>query len=248
MDSGCSRHMTGNVKWFSNLTPARDREYVTFGDDKRGRITGRGMIKVNEKFVLKDVALVKHLRYNLLSVSQLLDDGLEVSFKPRVCRILDSTGALVCGISRIGKVFRADFSIAQSSHVCLLIRLSSDLWLWHRRLGHMSFDLLCRLSGLGLIRGLPELKFEKNLVCAPCHHGKMVAASHAPVNLVMTERPCELLHMDTVGPSRVRSVGGKWYVLVIVEDFSRYSWVFFLASKDEVFMHFWSLALRLFKE
>ena len=112
----------------------------------------------------------------------------------------------------------------------------------------MSFDLLCRLSGLGLIRGLPELKFEKNLVCAPCHHGKMVVASHPPVNLVMTERPCELLHMDTVGPSRVRSVGGKWYVLVIVDDFSRYSWVFFLSSKDEVFMHFRSLALRLFKE
>ena len=82
-----------------------DREYVTFEDDKRGRITGRGMIKVNERFVLKDIALVKHLRYNLLSVSQHLDDSLEVSFKPRVCRVLDSTGALVCGISRIGKVF-----------------------------------------------------------------------------------------------------------------------------------------------
>ena len=61
MDSGCSRHMTGNAKWLSNLTRACDHEYVTFGDDKRGRITGRGMIKVNERFVLKDVALVKHL-------------------------------------------------------------------------------------------------------------------------------------------------------------------------------------------
>ena len=90
--------MTGNAKWFSSLTSARDREYVTFGDGKRERITGKGMIKVNEKFIIKDVALVKHLRYNLLSVSQLLDDGLEVSFKPRVCRVLDSTGALVCGI------------------------------------------------------------------------------------------------------------------------------------------------------
>ena len=73
----------------------------------------------------------------------------------------------------------------------------------------MSFDLLCRLSGLGLIRGLLELKFEKNLVYAFNHHGKMVADSHAPVNLVMIERPYELLHMDTVGPSRVHSVGGK---------------------------------------
>ena len=63
-----------------------------------------------------------------------------------------------------------------------------------------------------------------------------------------TERPGELLHMDTFGPSQVRSVGGKWYVLVIVYDFSCYSSVYFLESKDEVFQHFWSLALRLFKE
>ena len=112
----------------------------------------------------------------------------------------------------------------------------------------MSFDLLCRLSGLGLIRGLPKLTFEKDLVCAPCRHGKMIAASHAPFNLLMTKQPGELLHMDTVGPSRVQSVGGKWYVLVIVDDFSRYSWVFFLERKDGVFDHFQSLALRLFTE
>ena len=68
--------------------------------------------------------------------------------------------------------------------------------------------------------------FEKDLVCHPCRHGKMIAASHPPVNQVMTAHHGELLHMDTVGPSRVMSVGGKWYVLVIVDDFSRYSWVF----------------------
>jgi hypothetical protein len=82
------------------------------------------------------------------------------------------------------------------------------------------------------------LKFESNLVYAPYSHGKMTAASHFLVNTVMTEQPGQLLHMDTVGSSRVRSMGGKWYVLVIVDDYSRYSWVFFLKSKDEVFEHF----------
>jgi hypothetical protein len=91
------------------------------------------------------------------------------------------------------------------------------------RLGHLSFDLLCRLSSLGLLRGLPLLKSESNLVCAPCHHGKMIAASHSLVNIVMTEQPRWLLHMKTVGPSRVHSMGGKWYVFVIVDDYSRYS-------------------------
>jgi transposase InsO family protein len=92
------------------------------------------------------------------------------------------------------------------------------------------------------------LKFESNLVCAPCHHGKMIAASHSLINIVMTEQPKQLLHMDTVGSSRVRSMGSKWYVLVIVDDYSRYSWVFFLESKDEVFEHIRSLALRLNNE
>jgi transposase InsO family protein len=88
------------------------------------------------------------------------------------------------------------------------------------------------------------LKFESDLVCAPCHHGKMIAASHSPVNTMMTEHPGQLLHMDTVGPSRVCSMGGKWYVLVIIDDYSRYSWGFFLESKVEVFEHFWLLTLR----
>jgi hypothetical protein len=98
--------------------------------------------------------------------------------------------------------------------------------------------LLCRLSDLGLLRGLPLLKFESDLVCAPCHHGKMIAATHSSINTVMTEHPGQLLDMDTVGPSRVRSMGGKWCVLVIVDDYSCHSWVFFLESKDEVFEHF----------
>jgi transposase InsO family protein len=90
--------------------------------------------------------------------------------------------------------------------------------------------------------------FESDLVCAPCCHGKMIVASHSSVNIVMIEHPGQLLYLDTVGPSRIRSMGGKWYILIIVDDYSRYSWVFFLKSKNEVFEHFQSLALRLNNE
>jgi transposase InsO family protein len=76
----------------------------------------------------------------------------------------------------------------------------------------------------------------------------MIASSHSSVNTVMTERSGQLLHIDIVGPSWMRSMGGKWYVLVIVDDYSRYSWVFFLESKHELFEHFQSLALRLNNE
>jgi hypothetical protein len=90
----------------------------------------------------------------------------------------------------------------------LVAGVSAELWKWHRRLCHLSFDLLSRLSGLGLVRGFPKLKYQKDLVCISCRHGKMVAASHPPLTSVMIEKPCELFHMDLVCPARVCSAGG----------------------------------------
>jgi hypothetical protein len=95
---------------------------------------------------------------------------------------------------------------------------------------------------------LPLLKFESNLVYAPCRQGKMIVVSHSSINSVMIEQPEQLLYMDIIGPSQVHSMGGKWYVLVIVDDYSHYSWVFFLERKDELFEHFQSLTLRLNNE
>jgi hypothetical protein len=186
-------------------------------------VLGTDIIKLIDHFILNDVALVDNLRYNLLSVSQLVDADLDVLFCKSGSRVLDSSSNLVCGVSHNGKIFQTDLSFAQSSVKCLISQSSSELWKWHRRLGHLSFNLLCRLSGLGILRGLLLLKFESNLVCAPCRYGRMIAASQSPVNTVMTEQSGQLLHMKIVGPSRIRSMGGKWYVLVIVDDYSRYS-------------------------
>jgi hypothetical protein len=201
--------MTENKKWFFSLTPLSHKEYVTFGDDKKGKVLGTSVIKVNDCFILNDVTLVDRLKYNLLSVSQLYDADLSVIFHKSDSHVLDSSGKRICGISHIRNIFQAGFSSALSSLRCSISQSSSELWKWHRRLDHLSFNLLCRLSGLGLLRGLPLLKFENDLVCAPCRHGKMIAAFHSPVNTVMTEHPRQLLHMDTNGPSRVRSMGGK---------------------------------------
>jgi hypothetical protein len=105
MDHGCSRHMTGDKKWFSSLTPLSHKEYVTFEDDKKGKVLGTNVIKVNDHFVLNDVTLVDRLRYNLLSVAQLVDADLDVLFHKLDSHVLDSSGKRVCGISRIGNVF-----------------------------------------------------------------------------------------------------------------------------------------------
>jgi hypothetical protein len=127
MDSDCSQHVTRNKKWFSSLTPLSHKEYVTFGDDKKGKVLGTGVIKVNDCFILNDVTLVDRLSYNLLSVSQLCDANLSVIFRKSDSHILDSSSKRVCGISRIGNVFQADFSSAQSSLRCLISQSSSEL-------------------------------------------------------------------------------------------------------------------------
>jgi hypothetical protein len=110
IDSGCSRHMTGARGWFSCLIPVVTRRYITFGDNGHGCVLSEGEIKVSDKITLRRVALVQSLGYNLLSVSQLLDDGFEVLFRPGGSRILDSRGDLVCMVVPEGQVFRADFS------------------------------------------------------------------------------------------------------------------------------------------
>jgi hypothetical protein len=151
MDSGFSQHMTRNKEWFSSFTPLPQKEYATFGDDKKGKVLGTSIIKVNDCFTLNDVVVLDTLRYNLLSVSQLVDADLSVLFHKSGSHVFNSSSKRVCGISRIGNIFQVDFSFTQSSLRCLILYSSSELWKWHRRLCHLSFDLLCRLSGLGLL-------------------------------------------------------------------------------------------------
>jgi hypothetical protein len=120
MDSSCSRYMTGDKKWFSNLTPLSHKEYVTFGGDNKGKVLGTSIVKVNDCFTLNNITLMDRLRYNLFSVSQLIDADLSVLFHKLDSNVLDSSDNPMCGISLIGNVFQADLS-----------------------LGHLSFDLLC---------------------------------------------------------------------------------------------------------
>jgi hypothetical protein len=97
--------MSRNKKWFTGLIPLSHKEYVTFGDDKKGKVLDTDVIKVNDCFTLNDVALVDSLRYNLLSASQLCDADLSVLFRKSDSHVLDSSGKCVYGISRIGNIF-----------------------------------------------------------------------------------------------------------------------------------------------
>jgi hypothetical protein len=101
--------MIGDKGWFSSLVPVVTKRYITFRDNGRGRVLSEGEMKVSDKITLRRVALVQSLGYNLLSGSQLLDEGFEVLFRLGGSRILDSRGDLICMVVPEGQVFGADF-------------------------------------------------------------------------------------------------------------------------------------------
>jgi hypothetical protein len=137
-----------------------------------------------------------------------IDEDLEVRFMINECKVLDSSGKFVFKISHIGRVFRADFDVSPSDKLmCLVANIYKDLFFWHRRLGHVGFDHLTRVSGLDIICVLPKLKCDSDIVFSSGRHGKMCAGSHPSLTKVMTNASGQLLHLDLVGPSRVSLCG-----------------------------------------
>ncbi|KAK1669180.1 hypothetical protein QYE76_057339 [Lolium multiflorum] len=117
-------------------------------------------------------------------------------------------------------------------------------WLWHRRLGHVNMRNLKQLLKGEHIVGLTGISFEKDRVCSACVAGKQLKKKHPIKSIVTTSRPLELLHLDLFGPSHYDTLGGSKYGLVIVDDYSRYSWVFLLKSKDETHREFITFAKK----
>nr|GEZ48585.1 integrase, catalytic region, zinc finger, CCHC-type, peptidase aspartic, catalytic [Tanacetum cinerariifolium] len=114
----------------------------------------------------------------------------------------------------------------KSSLICLLSKASkSKSWLWHRRLSHLNFGTLNKLDKDGLARGISRLKFQKDHLCSACALRKSKKSSHQPKVEDTNQEKLYLLHMDLCGPMRVASINGKRYILVIVEDYSRFTWI-----------------------
>ena len=211
----------------------------------KAKTLGIGDVGMNDITFVHDVLLVDNLGYNLLSVSQLCDKELFVLFKKNECLILDSNFQTVFKGKRFNDIYVVFLEkINSESFKCLKIS-DEDPWLWHRRLCHFNMDLINEISKKELVRGLPKIKFEKDKICDACQFGKQTKVSFKPKNKISTSKPLELLHLDLFGPSQIVSMGGKKYCLVIVDDYSRYTWVVFLAHKDDTFKNFVSLFAKV---
>ncbi|GJV47033.1 integrase, catalytic region, zinc finger, CCHC-type containing protein [Tanacetum coccineum] len=191
--------------------------------------------KIDEASASKARDKVSSLGHNLFSVGQFCDGDLEVAFRSNTCYVRNLEGDDLLTGGRDSNLYTISISdMAASSPICLMSKATSTKsWLWHRRLSHLNFGTINDLTKLDLVDGLPKFKYEKDHLCSACERGKSKKASHPPKLIPSDYSKLELLHMDLCGPMRVASVNGKKYILVIVDDFSRFTWVYFLCSKDE---------------
>jgi hypothetical protein len=127
-----------------------------------------------------------------------------------------------------GKLYLVDFTKENANLDAYLIAKTNLGWLWHRRLAHVGMKNLHKLLKGEHVLGLTYVCFEKGRPCVACQAGKQVGTNHPSKNVMTTSRPLELLHMDLFGPVAYLSIKGSKYGLVIVDDFSRFTWVFFL--------------------
>ncbi|XP_075082507.1 uncharacterized protein LOC142166857 [Nicotiana tabacum] len=245
MDSGCSKHITGSTTNFLSLKAPQGGS-VSFGNGKKGYIMGVGRIGKSLSHSIENVYYVNGLKYNLLSVSQICDKGNKVEFMSKVYTVTNIvTGEVVLVAKRYKNIYVVDFESLQNGDLNCLSVIDNDAELCHRRLGHASFTLMNKLVKTDLVRGLPKSNFKNQKVCYACVKGKQAISSFKPKREVKTSKSLDLLHMDLCGPMRVASRGGKKYIFVIVDDYSRYTSTLFLKTKDETFEMFVYLVKKI---
>ncbi|GJS66655.1 putative ribonuclease H-like domain-containing protein [Tanacetum coccineum] len=241
IDSGCLRHMTGNMSYLTDFKEI-DGGYVAFGGNpKGGKIISRGTIKTGN-LDFKNVYFIRELKFNLFSVSQMCDKKNSVLFNDTECIVLSPNFKLtdeshvLLKVPRKNNMYSVDLKniVPKGGLTCLFAKATSDeSKLWHRRLGHINFKTMNKLVKGNLIRGLPSKLFENNQTCVACQKGKQHRASCKSKTVSSISQPLHMLHMDLFGPTFVKSLMKKMYCLVVTDDYSRFSWVFFLATKNE---------------
>nr|GEU51086.1 putative reverse transcriptase domain-containing protein [Tanacetum cinerariifolium] len=203
IDSGCSKHMTGNRALLTNFVE-KFLGTVRFGNNDFAVIAGYGDLVIGSMSI-------KRFYYI---------EGLNLLTGDR------SSNLYTIALNEI----------ASNSSSCLLAKASSSQsWLWYQRLSRLNFTTINNLVKNNLVRGLPKMKFKKDHLCSASEQGKIHRKHHKSKMAFASNQPLYLLHMDLCGSMRIESINEKRYVLVVVDDFSRYTWVFFLRSKDEAF-------------
>ncbi|GJS28036.1 putative ribonuclease H-like domain-containing protein [Tanacetum coccineum] len=241
INSGCSRHMTWSMSYLIDYEEI-DGGYVAFGGNpKGGKITRKCTIKTGN-LDFENMYFVRELKFNLFSVLQMCDKKNSVLFTDTKCTVLSpkfkltDESQVLLRVPRKNNMYSIDLKniVPKGGLTCFFEKATSDeSKLWHRRPGHLNFKTMNKLVKGNIVKGLRSKLFEIDQTCVACQKGKQHIASCMSKTKNSVSLPLHLLHMDLFGPTFVKSLINKMYCLVVTDDYSRFTWVFFLATKDE---------------
>ena len=201
--------MTRDESQFTSLKPKDG--LATFEDNSKGKIIKIGSISKTSSTSIENVLLVKELKHNLLSISQLCDKGCKVVFESSKREVIyvNSNKTILTGY-RQGNIYIFDLNDLSSCKVEYLAAMNSDeSWLWRKRLGHNSMSILSKVFKNDLVKGISKIKFDKDRIFDICQLGKQTRFFFKFINMLTISRPLQLLHMDLFGPSKTLSFGRK---------------------------------------
>nr|GEW60475.1 retrovirus-related Pol polyprotein from transposon TNT 1-94 [Tanacetum cinerariifolium] len=225
--------MTGNLKLLCNFVK-KFLGTVRFENDQFAPILGYGDL-IQGNIMIKRVYYIKGLNHNLFLVGQFCDADLKVAFRKSTCYVRDLQGNNLLIGNRGSDLYTISLhETTSSTPICFMAKASpTQAWLWHRRLSHLNSDYINLLSRKDIKIGLPKLKYVKDQLCSSCEMIKAKRSSFKSKAVLSLKGRLNLFHMDLCGPMRVARINGKKYILVIVDDYLRYTWTFFLRSKDQ---------------
>lgn len=250
IDSGASHHMTGDSDVFHSSVPCDKQKNIMFANGDSLPVNRIGSLKLDlpnsGSITLSNVLYVPKLSANLISVSQLVQQNCIVSFSASGCLIQDlRTGKVIGKGHRNGDLFSLDLGGTSSTpSTCFLapssseISTSNKMWrLWHNRLGHPHALNLNSMFSSGVLLDKLDHSSEIDKTCEECALSKAHMLPFVKSNNHAVH-PFDIIHSDVWGPSRVGSLSGKYYYVVFIDDWSRYSWIYFLRQKSEVLQVF----------
>ncbi|KAG7551025.1 Zinc finger CCHC-type [Arabidopsis thaliana x Arabidopsis arenosa] len=242
VDSGCSHHITGDEKLFSSLQRHDGKEAIITADNSIHHVEKEGTVVIKgddgSPITLENVYHVPGVKKNLLSVVNAVDSGNYVLFGPRDVKFLKNIQELKADVVHTGARVKDLYVLSASNSYVEKMSTNDNVFIWHARLGHINMTKLKVMVNKDLVNGLPKLKIQdEGTICEGCQYGK----SHRLPFDYSTSRssfPLERVHSDLMGPTRTPSYSGYHYMLLFVDDFSRYTWVYFVKEKSEVFSKF----------
>ena len=251
IDSGASAHMSCRREWFEEYNENLNDTHIYLGDNRSLKVQGYGKVKVKlsngELKQIHNVMYVPGIKKNLISVSTITEHDLKVEFGKYQCHIKDIRNhyKTVATGSRCGGLYKLD--VCKDSHQALASTIITTEELWHQRYGHINHHDLMLLQNKFMVEGLPVIK-NVHLECSACALGKQ----HRDAFPIHQEKKqtdlLELIHTDVCGPMQTRSLGGASYFLTFIDDRSRYTWVYFIRRKGDVFEYFKEFRMMVEKQ